>query len=237
MDSENKRFLADPLQYCRTTVINLQGAGGHITGGFDPNQVHTTAYFDLVPWQETGLVSSVKKLFSSTTEQVILSPQLGLISNGDSQIHGFYAPYREYGEFTSGIQGGGTVTIQSVMVQVDQQNPTHPFIFTGGQNGCSLLLLDLGVVGKYSAVHYPNSTGKAQGYPMLPGGAQIVLESHFNLYGTTNHPNAACFFYHNGNRWTLIYQPQTQLPASDDEYKQNRRPKMALRMNAPAQLV
>jgi hypothetical protein len=245
MNDENKRFLANPLEYCRSTVINLQGAGGFVTG-FDANQRYMTAYFDLVPWQGSGMLDYFsRKLYNP--DQVILTPQLTPISNGDSQIHGFFAPYRSYGEFTSGIASGGSIanksavvikaSIQDVMVEVDQQNPAHPFIFTGGQNGCSLLLVDLGVPGKYTAIHYPNSGGKAQGYPLIGQQFQIVLESHFGMYGTTGDPNAACFFYHDGNRWTLIYQPQIQLPSSDEDYKQNRRPKMGLRMNAPAQQV
>ena len=86
-------------------------------------------------------------------------------------------------------------------------------------------------------MHYPNSTGKAHNYPLLPRGYQVVLESHFALYGIERHPNACCFFYYDTNQWTLIYQPQSQGAATDEERLEHKRNKMSIRSASLAQQV
>jgi hypothetical protein len=98
--------------------------------------------------------------------------------------------------------------------------PPYKFIFTGGQNGCSLLLLRGSGLGTVAALHYPNSDGKGAGYPLLARvnrtAADIILAIDFDLYGETSNPNAASFFYHTGTEWIGITQPQIQGAPSTD---------------------
>ena len=196
---EVRRFLQDPLQYVKSTCINLQtrsGAGTVIPpGGFNPNLAYATVYCDLVPWSTS--------LFAAT--QVMLSPQTALSAE---MIPAYYAPYLAFGTITSNNQA------LAPLDNIPAAHPPRRFIFTGGQNGCSFLLLRGAAHGNVCALHYPNSDGKHHGYPLLVGihrtAADILLAIDFDLYGDDNHPNACSFFYHNGTEWVGVTQPQKQ---------------------------
>lgn len=201
MSSEVPKFLVDPISYASRVCINLQTAGGFVrdTSSFDANQAHSPAYFDLEPWPSG---------FFSSTKQVNLVPQLGA---GPDLITGYYVPYLAFGTITSNNLD---------LVPLDNVPKTHPpydFIFTGGQNGCSLLLLNGTLPNTVCALHYPNSDGKAKGYPLLERinrtKDDIILAIDFDLYGTDANPNACSFFYFDGNEWTGLTQPQVQGPA------------------------
>lgn len=201
MTTEVQRFQLDPLKYVTNTCINLQtGAGYAQVGAFDANKAYNTCYFKLTPWSSS--------LFSAAS-QVILEPQstfeAGLLT-------GFYVPYLAYGTITS--NNANLVPLDNVSATA----PIHKYIFTGGQNGCSLLLLNGTTPGTVCALHYPNSTGKAEGYPLLARigrtAADIILAIDFDLYGEDQNPNACSFFYHNGTEWVGVTQPQVQGPAN-----------------------
>lgn len=204
---ENQRFVQDPLKYARDVCINLQtGSGSGTTlGGFNAKLSYTNCYFDLVPWSAS--------LFAAT--QVMLEPTTtaaaGLIS-------GYYVPYLAYGTIVS---NGMTPVL---LDNIPTAGPPHRFIFTGGQNGCSLLLLNGTSPNTVSAIHYPNSDGKAAGYPLLAQvgrtAANILIAIDFDFYGETNNPNAASFFWHNGTEWVGVTQPQIQ-GQPDTSWKRN----------------
>lgn len=198
--SEVQRFMLDPLAYVKVTCINLQtpsGAGTAIpVGGFNANSAYATLYCDLVPWSSS--------LFGSSS-QVMLAPQTGFSA---AMIPAYYAPYLAWGTIVSNNQP--LVPLDNIPAAAPPQN----YIFTGGQNGCSLLLLRGTMPGTVCALHYPNSTGKAAGYPLLAGigrtAADILLAIDFDLYGDTANPNACSFFFHNGTEWIGVTQPQIQ---------------------------
>lgn len=195
--TEVQRFLLNPLEYVKTTCINLQTASGAIgTASFDANSRYSPAYFDLVPWS---------KPLMGNPSQVMLAPQTAF---SGQMIAGYYAPYLAWGTVVSNNQS---------MVEVDNISATAPpykFIFTGGQNGCSLLLLTGTQLGTVCVLHYPNSDGKAHGYPLLQRinrtAANILLSIDFDFYGEEKYPNACSFFYHNGTEWVGVTQPQAQ---------------------------
>jgi hypothetical protein len=196
---EVQRFLQDPLKYARTTCINLQGGGGHIVGGFDANRSYSPCYFDLVPWSTS---------FFGGASQVMLEPT---VTMGAGQITGYYVPYISYGDIAStNINHKDPVLLDGV----PRVLPANRFIFTGGQNGCSLLLMNGNAAGTVSALHYPNSDGKAAGYPLLglvgKTAADIIIAIDFDVYGETDNPNACSFFYHDGTEWIGVTQPQVQ---------------------------
>ena len=123
-------------------------------------------------------------------------------------IPAYYAPYLAFGTITSNNQA------LAPLDNIPAAHPPRRFIFTGGQNGCSFLLLRGAAHGNVCALHYPNSDGKHHGYPLLVGihrtAADILLAIDFDLYGDDNHPNACSFFYHNGTEWVGVTQPQKQ---------------------------
>ena len=194
--AEVQKFLLSPLGYVKTTCINLQTKGGVPLTAFNPNLAYDTLYFDLVPWSSS--------LFGSAS-QVMLEPQ---IAAGPGLISGYYAPYLAFGTVTSNNQA------LQPLDNIPKAAPPRKFIFTGGQNGCSLLLLRGTGADTVCALHYPNSEGKKQGYPLLERigrtTADVLLSIDFDLYGDAKQPNACSFFFHNGTEWIGITQPQIQ---------------------------
>ena len=200
---EVQRFLRDPLAYVKSTCINLQTASGANAGGaFNAIQAYNDVYCDLVPWSSS--------LFSNVS-QVMLAPQTAV---SPQMIPAYYVPYLAYGSITSDNQN--LVPLDNIPAA----HPAHNFIFTGGQNGCSLLLMHGTNPGTVCALHYPNSDGKAAGYPLLARihrtAADILLAIDFDFYGETRYPNACSFFYHNGTEWIGVTQPQAQGAPSKD---------------------
>jgi len=199
--AEVQRFLRDPLEYVKCTCMNLQTASGAGTaiqeGAFNANQAYSTLYCDLVPWSTS--------VFSSFATQVMLAPQTAF---SPSMIPAYYAPYLAWGTIVSNSQS------LVVTDDIPASNPAHNFIFTGGQNGCSLLLLKGTQPATVRALHYPNSDGKKAGYPLLDRigatAADILLSIDFDLYGEAHNPNACSFFYYDGREWIGVTQPQVQ---------------------------
>jgi hypothetical protein len=195
---ENQRFVQDPLKYARDVCINPQTASGSGTtlGGFDANSAYQTCYVDLVPWSSS---------FFSAASQVMPAFQTGA---GAGLIPAYYVPYLAYGTITS--NGQTPVLLDNIPTTA----PLHDFVFTGGQNGCSLLVLAGTNANTISTIHYPNSDGKAKGYPLLAQvnrtAAQIIFSLDFDFYGETKNPNACSFLYHNGTEWIGVTQPQVQ---------------------------
>jgi hypothetical protein len=194
--AEVERFKLDPKAYVKTTCINLQTQSGAVGSTvFNPNRAYDTMYCDLVPWSKFGW----------STQQVMLAPQA---MYSPQTIMAYYVPYLAYGTITSNNQA------MAPLENVSATNPAHKFIFTGGQNGCSLLLLEGATPGTVTALHYPNSDGKQAGYPLLSrinrDKSHIKLAIDFDMYGTAQHPNACSFFYHDGTEWIGLTQPQVQ---------------------------
>jgi len=201
--SEVERFKLNPLAYVKVTCINPQTPSGMIGNvAFNANLAYDTMYCDLVPWS---------KSFFGSTQQVMLAPQA---APSPKMIPAYYVPYLAYGTITSNNQA------MQPLENVSATAPTHKYIFTGGQNGCSLLLLEGAVQGTVTALHYPNSDGKKAGYPLLSrinrDKSHIKLAIDFDMYGTDRQPNACSFFYHNGTEWVGVTQPQVQGPPSKD---------------------
>ena len=207
MPTEEQKFTADPIKYATQTCINLQTAGGYVASdGFDANKAYAPAYFSLSPWS-TSVFSSV--------DQVILKPS---IKSSINSIAGYYVPYIAYGTITS--NNANLVLLDGV----PKSNPPFKFIFTGGQNGCSLLLLKSEYPAHVCALHYPNSEGKANGFPLLKNIGKtkedIIFSIDFDLYGDGSNPNAASFLFHDGAKWVGVTQPQIQ-GAPDMSHKRN----------------
>jgi hypothetical protein len=195
--AEVQRFLQGPLAYVKNTCINLQTPSGSLgNAAFNPNLAYDTIYCDLVPWSSS--------VFGGAS-QVMLAPQSAAAMN---MVAGYYAPYLAFGTIVSNNQN------LAPQDNIPAAAPPRRFIFTGGQNGCSFLLLRGTNPGTVCALHYPNSDGKGAGYPLLARiartAADILLAIDFDLYGETNYPNACSFFYHDGTEWIGVTQPQVQ---------------------------
>lgn len=219
---EVQRFKQSPMKYAKEVCINLQGGGGHVTGGFNANLAYTPCYFDLVPWSTS--------LFGGAS-QVMLAPTTTM---GANLLTGYYVPYISYGNVVSTAADH----IDPVLLDgVPKALPPHNVIFTGGQNGCSLLLLKGSTADTVSALHYPNSDGKKKGYPLLAQvgktAADIILSIDFEMYGEDDHPDACSFFYHDGKQWIGVTQPQV-LGVPDMTWK---RPSMSINKNKPPRFI
>jgi len=200
--SECQRFLINPLKYVRDVCINLQTPSGKRSlSDFDANNCHEHCWFDLVPWSTS--------LFSfGGASQVILEPTT---KRGDDLITGYYVPYISYGVVKNHID-------EPVLLKgVPEKMPPRSFVFTGGQNGCSLLMMKGTEPNTVDFMHYPNSDGKESGYPLLERvkptaktAEDIILSIDFDDYGEKYNPNACSFFYHDGKEWVAVTQPQVQ---------------------------
>ena len=197
MPTENEKFSLDPITYVKMVCVNLQTGGGiSAVGAFNANNAYAPAYFDQAPW--------AKPLFGSPS-QVMLD---GKNAYAAGLIQGYYVPYIAYGTITS--NNADMVPLWDVPASA----PPYRFIFTGGQNGCSLLLLTGRTNDTVCALHYPNSDGKKVDYPLLARigktKVDIILAIDFDLYGEDDNPNACSFFFYNGTEWIGITQPQIQ---------------------------
>jgi hypothetical protein len=220
---ECTRFKTNPLKFARDVCINLQGAGGLVApGGFDANKSYAPCWFDLEPWSSS--------IFSSAT-QVILKPTTTM---APGLLQGYYVPYISFGNVAS----KDADHIDMVLLDgVPKTLPAYSVVFTGGQNGCSLLMLKGGAADTVSFVHYPNSDGKKKGYPLLSQvgktAADILLAIDFDMYGEENNPNAASFFFYDGGKWVGVTQPQVQGAISMSRM----RPSMSINRNKPPRFV
>lgn len=220
---ECTRFRTNPLKFARDVCINLQGAGGIApVGGFNANRSYAPCWFDLEPWSSS--------LFSSAS-QVILKPTTEMAAG---LLQGYYVPYISYGNVAS------TAADHIDMVLLDgvpKRLPAYSVVFTGGQNGCSLLMLKGRTEDTVSFVHYPNSDGKAKGYPLLDQvrktAADILLAIDFDMYGEEAHPNAASFFFYDGTKWVGVTQPQVQGAISMSQM----RPSMSINRSKPPRFI
>jgi hypothetical protein len=200
---QNARFLADPIAFCKRTAVNLMIAGGFVVGdALDVNQPYPRMYLDLPPYNPGD----------RNPKQVIFTP---LARKGDKigLIEGSFFPYLPFGTVAeSGL----------VVLEVPRRNPPTNFLFTGAVNGCSPMLCEKkGDPETVLAIHYPNSDGRAKGYPLLekdPRVGKTLCEIHFGLYGTDEEPNAFVFFYHKNGTWMGVIQ---RLAAKRDENRQS----------------
>lgn len=220
------RFRNDPLKFARDVCINLQTADAFVReGDFDPNKSYSPCWFDLEPFSSS--------LFSGAV-QVILKPTTQLAAG---LLQGYYVPYISYGKVAS--------TTLVLLDDVPTSSPAYTVVFTGGQNGCSLLMLKGRTADTLSFVHYPNSNGKKNSYPLLgtvgKTAADILLAIDYDMYGDEDkaaaryNPNAASFFFHNGKQWVGVTQPQVQaLPPHD---KSQKRASMSINRIRPPRFI
>lgn len=188
----NTAFTRDPIEFCKNKCVNIQNRQSGIRI-FNARLAYPMAFFDLVPWGK---------------DQVVFTPMgSGIWSGKDTIIKGYYFPYIPYGDLTS--TGHEAVALENI----PKTNPAFPFIFTGGVNGCSPMLLK-GSGDTVTAFHYPNSDGKAKGYPLLKlikkTADDIIISLDFDVYGTDHNPNGFAFFYFYKGQWTGVTQSQIQ---------------------------
>lgn len=196
---ECQRFITNPLSYVRDVCINVQTCGRRGVGAFNANLSYAHCWFDLVPWS-TSLFGGASQVMLEPT--AVLRPGL---------IQGYYVPYISYGNVVS----TSADHIAPVLLDgVPRTLPPNSFVFTGGQNGCSLLMMNGSTPNTLSFLHYPNSDGKQQHYPILAQvgktEADIILSIDFDIYGEPENPNACSFFLYNGTEWVAVTQPQVQ---------------------------
>lgn len=189
----NKKFERDPIAFCKEKCVNIQNRQGDFAV-FNPRLAYQHSFFDLKPWGKN---------------QVIFTPcGSGTWGGKDTILRAYYFPYIAYGDLTS--TGHAAVPLKGI----PKTNPAYNYIFTGGVNGCSPMLLK----GDYSntvwGFHYPNSDGKKKGYPLLSDigktADDIIISLDFDVYGTDTNPNGFAFFYYYNGQWTGVVQSQIQ---------------------------
>lgn len=161
---ECQRFITNPLSYVRDVCINLQTRGRGGAGAFNAKLSYAPCWFDLVPWSTS--------LFGGAS-QVMLEPTAVM---GAGLIQGYYVPYISYGNVVSTAADH----IAPVLLDgVPRTLPPNSFVFTGGQNGCSLLMMNGSTPDTLSFLHYPNSDGKQNHYPILCRSGKPMPTSFF----------------------------------------------------------
>lgn len=153
-NQQNANFLSNPEGYLQTiSTANKFNLGGKIDMEVNLDEPHAKILMNLRPL-DGGLFSSTKRVEA----EYGISPK---ISDGDSIIVGAWVPYHVEGDVASGASSLGKVPIAT------RPGPTDPkFVFTGAMNGCSMVVAR-NEAGQLFAVHYPNSTGFLNGFPLL----------------------------------------------------------------------
>jgi hypothetical protein len=192
-DGNNTNFSRDPIAFCKRKCVNIQNTQASIKV-FDARLAYADAFIDLVPWGNN---------------QVVFTPKGSLVWTGKSTIlKGYYFPYIAYGDLTS------TGHAAKPLKDIPKNNPKHKFIFTGGVNGCSPMLLKGDDDRTVWGFHYPNSDGKEKGYPLLKmigkSSSDIIIALDFDLYGTGTDPNGFAFFYFENGKWVGVVQSHKQ---------------------------
>jgi len=217
---QNSLFISDPLRYCQTTCINASTPPhNRYDDNFNPNLRYQSMYANLKPWHSHAVLWKLRRKILS---QVLFRPRP--MHTSGTPIHGYWVPY---------VQAGIAAREGLKILQI----PRHPgdtrrFVFTGGMNGCSLLLCErAGDAANYYVVHYPNSEGRSQLYRLLGPYYTIIMDLHFGIYMTSYEVkhyaddvpviggstvynelgNAFIFLYYEGGEWTAIVQRQVDM--------------------------
>ncbi|MEK6239400.1 MAG: hypothetical protein N2C14_32180 [Planctomycetales bacterium] len=190
----NTKFVRDPIAYLKSTCVSMQTKGGLIGKDFDFRKAHEHAFIDFSPWS-----------WGSFAKQVVFTAKAtGTWTGKDSILKSYYFPYIQYGSLTG---GHAAVPLKGI----PKTNPAYNFIFTGGVNGCSPMLLEGDSSGEVWGFHYPNSDGQKKDYPLLnligKSSSDIIISLDFKgTYGSKKHPNGFAFFYYQGTKWVGVTQ-------------------------------
>ena len=203
--AHNHFFLTNPVDYLSKVVVLTISSN---YGRLDPNNPYGSIYLDLV-----NVDSGIKSGHKIVCANFDLAPKAG-----DTQIKAGYVPYASEGDVKN-----KRFLLPALELP---QTLTTKFIFTGAMNGCSLILASNRLGRKY-AIHYPNSNGARNGYPLMAR-AGYTYEKTIDYYRIGNKPyygteiggdreapgkkgswyNMFAFFYYNNGHWNIISQPQ-----------------------------
>ena len=204
MANETDHFLSDPRGYMsRVAIESAFNEGSQPIGGdFNPAQAHALCYLRLEA-VDGGMLSSPTR----ARVRFSMAPKFG-----DTSISCGYVPY-----IPEGTCLGGTALPK---VQLDPHG-SPKFVFTGAMNGCSLVIAN-DAAGNLWGVHYPNSNGEKQGFPMLARDQLVLAKSmDYVSYGLPDKIvltlgvgawcNTFSFFYYE-NEWKILAQAQYCAP-------------------------
>ena len=203
MAGQNESFLADPKAYMsRVAIENNFATGAMAQNTFNDQQSHDRCYMDLVPLDGglLSVVTRVKSEFRTTAKP------------GAVSINGGYVPY-----VAEGTCNGGTPLPKTRL----QTNGDPKFVFTGAMNGCSLVIAEDASHALWG-VHYPNSGGASNGFPLLTRDHLTLKKSMDYIdYGFKREImeatskgtwcNTFAFFYYD-DEWKILAQCQFCTP-------------------------
>ena len=137
-----------------------------IGGDFNPAQAHALCYLRL----EAVDGGNVEPADPSAGSVSAMATKFG----DTIRFPCGYVPY-----IPEGTCLGGTALPK---VQLDPHG-SPKFVFTGAMNGCSLVIAN-DAAGNLWGVHYPNSNGEKQGFPMLARDQLVLAKSSGLTYRT-----------------------------------------------------
>ncbi len=204
MPNETDNFLSDPKAYMsRVAIESAFSEGSQIAKkDFEDSQAHDLCYMRLEP-VDGGLFSATTRVRAKFST----APKFG-----STTIPCRYVPY-----FSEGACKGGTA-----LPRVKLEPGGNPkFVFTGAMNGCSLVIAT-DAAGDTWGVHYPNTSGEKEGFPMLARDHMVLAKSmDYSSYGMPETAvkvagkgtwcNTFAFFYFE-NEWKILAQCQYCAP-------------------------
>jgi hypothetical protein len=174
MDKHNLSFMADALKFTQKHVIadtypenyawgvykppiNKQGFAATALGSLATSKV---LKFDLVPQQYKGVKNmllrpllrdmvseDLRRQFGTLVDQLPLDPQ--------HPVMGYYCPFLT----------GKPDTIDKIgFVDIPRRNPQYRFTFTGGMNGCALVVAESPAGAQFLRVYHYQNPGR---YPAI----------------------------------------------------------------------
>lgn len=201
----NAAFLRNPVDYLSKIAVLTIGSN---YGDLDANQPYASIYLNLVSI-DSGLKSGNKVVCANFDSNPV---------GGDSSINASFVPYASEGDVKNN---------RFLLPALELPPNGRPkFIFTGAMNGCSLVLAS-NRFGRRYGIHYPNSNGAINKYPLLTK-AGYKYEKSIDFYIIDGKPgygtrvdesrdapgggwyNTFSFFYFDipTRKWMIICQPQ-----------------------------
>lgn len=173
-NQQNELFLADPRAYlAKISVQNPFNLGGAVKVDVDLDAAHAKLVMNLRPI-DAGWFSAATKVAVEVGDK----PD-NIELNGDVAVTGGWVPYHNEGMVKEKKAEIGKLSIPKAPSVFEPK-----FVFTGAMNGCSFVLAE-----DYKkdlwAVHYPNSSGAKNDFPLL-NDAGLTLVKSIN-YETTKH--------------------------------------------------
>lgn len=195
----NALFTTDPFGFIKTYTVDIKTWFENLMRSATTQTRTDAMYKEFVERQKVGAMNlePVGGLLGFGVDTVEF--QFARVGAG---IDAYWVPYHA-GE---GLPG---------WADVPRRNPTHPFVFTAGMNGCAFVVTDSPLGGAYMRVYHNQHPDNQNVWQSIHGaGRPIISIANFDEYGggPLGHginPVAFNFLYYRNSGWNYVFQPQS----------------------------